>query len=81
MSASLIGHHCQSPHFVVPAAWFTLLYVVGLAMEWPTTSIGRIEFVEPRYGWTSEVRFGSTSAENTVTNSRQLYPQQQTLIG
>ncbi len=30
------------PSFVVITAWVTLLYVVGLAMAWAATSIGRI---------------------------------------
>jgi hypothetical protein len=43
------------------------------------TSIDRIKLESLALGRMADVRFGSTTAENTVTNSRLLYPRKQTL--
>ena len=60
-SASLIGHCCQAPHLVpvfVSTAWVTLLYVVGPAMKWAITSIGRIGLERLALGPVSDFRLG-----------------------
>ncbi len=69
----------SSSVFLVITAWVTLLYVVGLALVQAATSVGRIGLGSLALGQVVRVRFGSTTAENTVTNSRLLYPRKQTL--
>jgi hypothetical protein len=67
------------PPLPVSTAWATLLYVVSPEIALAATSIGRNGLESFDLELVSDFRFGSTTAENTVTNSRLLYPQQQTL--